>query len=191
MQNEDYKNWLLYGCGVMEESIYYLFCAGMDICFAGEMKDIILPGETVELPGHILLHMERAVAQHIGQTVNNGIALLNSIKNINNFGSYERDDLLTDSTTNAGTENITAIPSKATPAAAQLTALITYIDATITKLKLAVWQLGAHHHWYAKVDIAALTGEAVNYFDGPDANIGLLAAFIENLRLLKKALEEA
>lgn len=54
MQNNEYNEWLRYGCGLMEQIIYWLFCSAMDMSFAGELKDVLHPGEEVELSSDMM-----------------------------------------------------------------------------------------------------------------------------------------
>ena len=182
MQNNEYREWLLHGCGLMEQTIYWLFCSAMDLSFTGELKDILHPGEEVELASDILLTMEDPLIQRIGKTVEESIQLLNSIKNINDLADITTHSLLHN---NSDASEATAIAAPQLSYTEQLTAIINYLESATLQMQHAIWELSAYNEKYAMANITDITTSNI-YLDGDDTNIALMGAFVKGIGELRE-----
>jgi hypothetical protein len=187
MQNNEYREWLLHGCGLMEQTIYRLFCSAMDLSFTGELKDVLYPGEEVELSSDILLTMEDPLIQRIGKTVEESIQLLNSIKNINDLEDITTHSLLHN---NSDASEATAIAAPQLSYTEQLTAIINYLESATLQMQHAIWELSAYNETYAMANIIDVTISNI-YLDGDDMNIGLMSAFVRGVEELREEMSNA
>jgi hypothetical protein len=184
MQNNKYHEWLVYSCDLMEQTIYWLFCSAMDLSFTGELKDVLHPGETVELSSDILLAMEDPLIQRIGNTVEESIQLLNSLKNINDLADTATHNLLHDAD---DASEATAIAAKELSYDEQVNVIAEYLKNAMLEMLHVIWELSAHNEKYALVNITDVTTSNV-YLDGDDANIALMSAFVKGVGELRKVI---
>ena len=182
MQNNEYREWLLHGCSLMEQTIYRLFCSAMDLSFTGELKDVLYPGEEVELSSDILLTMEDPLIQRIGKTVEESIQLLNSIKNINDLADITTHSLLHN---NADVTEAAAIAAPQLSYTEQLTAIINYLESATLQMQHAIWELSAYNETYAMANITDVATSNI-YLDGDDMNIGFMSAFVRGIGELRE-----
>jgi hypothetical protein len=184
MQNNEYREWLIHTCGLMEQTIYWLFCSAMDLSFTGELKDVLHPGEEVELSSDILLAMEDPLIQRIGNTVEESIQLLNSLKNINNFGDTSTHNFLHNAD---DPSEAAAIAAKELSYNEEVNVIAEYLKNATLQMQHAIWQLSAYNEKYAVVNITDVTTSNV-YLDGDDINISLMSVFVKGVEELKKAM---
>lgn len=182
MQNNEYREWLIHGCGLIEQTIYWLFCSAMDLSFTEELKDVLYPGEEVELSSDILLTMEDPLIQRIGKTVEESIQLLNSIKNINDLAGITEHSLLHD---DPDAIEAAAIAKPQLSYTEQLTAIINYLQSATLQMQHAIWELSAYNETYVMANITDVTTSNI-YLDGDDTNITLMSAFVKGVEELKE-----
>jgi len=91
MTREEYRDMVSWGCEIISITRNILFTYGMDLAFAGELKEAgeATIGERLELPVDILTTMNDTVLQHIGETVNAICPMFDTIKNINALSDEE------------------------------------------------------------------------------------------------------
>ena len=185
MQHPSYRQWLLHACGTMEEITYWLFCSAMDLSFTGELKDVLHPGEEVELSSDILLAMEDPLIQRMGKTVEGSIQLLNTIKNISDLADISTHSLLHD---NADATEAVAVAAPQLSYTEQVTAIINYLQDASIQMQHAIWELGAYNETYAMANITDVTTSNI-YLEGDDMNISLMSEFVKGVEELKADLQ--
>ena len=89
MQDETYRECLIDGINIMQRTIHYLFCCGMDFACAKELAGVIEVGECFDLPVDILTTMEDPLIKEMGVAIAESWPLVDSLKNINNISEDE------------------------------------------------------------------------------------------------------
>lgn len=153
----------------------------MDLSFTGELKDVLHPGEEVELSSDILLAMEDPLVQRIGKTVEENIQLINSLKNINDLADITTHSLLQD---NINATEAAALATTELSYTEQVTAIINYLENATLQLQHAIWELSAYNEHYAMVNITDITINST-YLNGDDANISIISAFAKGVEALR------
>lgn len=89
MQNSTYRNCLIDGINIIQQTIHYLFSCGMDFACANELADVIEVGEGFDLPVDILTTMQDPLIKEMGIAIAASWPIVESLVNINNINEDE------------------------------------------------------------------------------------------------------
>jgi hypothetical protein len=177
MTREEYRDMVSWGCEIISITRNILFTYGMDLAFAGELREAgeATVGEKLELPVDILTTMNDPVLLRIGETVNRIWPMFDTLKNINAFSDDESGP--EDRTDEWGEGE--KLPSFEVMYVKVLEEILDQLNTNSTSVYCILEELTKEDDFYMEIKHKERYVEPHYYKEDDDQNIRILAEFYE------------